>query len=76
LDTTGISTVDFAGGVTNLDGGMKMELLTTMAENWQEIAAGLIIAVAAAGKVFELCIKTAGNVRDTYIETFGPKGWK
>jgi hypothetical protein len=53
-----------------------MEFLTTMAENWQEIAAGLIIAVAAAGKVFELCIKTAGNVRDTWIDTFGPKVWK
>jgi hypothetical protein len=53
-----------------------MEFLTTMAENWQQVAAGLIIAVAAAGKVFELCIKTAGNVRDTWIETFGPKVWK
>jgi hypothetical protein len=53
-----------------------MELLTTMAENWQEIAAGLIIAMASAGKVIELGVKTAGNVRDTWRDTFGPKDKK
>jgi hypothetical protein len=53
-----------------------MEFLTTMAANWTEIAAGLIIAMASAGKVIELGVKTAGNVRDTWLETFGPKGWK
>jgi hypothetical protein len=47
-----------------------MELLTTMAENWQEIAAGLIIATASFGKVAELCIKTVGNIRDTWSQTF------
>ena len=50
-----------------------MELLSTMAENWQAIAAGLIIATASAGKVAELVIKTLGNVRDTWKDTFGPK---
>jgi hypothetical protein len=50
-----------------------MEFLTTMAENWTEIAAGLIIAMASAGKVFELGIKTVGNVRDTWEETFPRK---
>jgi len=50
-----------------------MDIITTMATNWMEISAGLIVAVAAAGKVLELCIKTAGNVRDAWRETFGPK---
>jgi hypothetical protein len=50
-----------------------MEILSTLAENWTEIAAGLIIAMASAGKVFELGIKTVGNVRDTWLDTFGPK---
>lgn len=47
-----------------------MEILITMAENWQEIAAGLIIAMASFGKVAELCIKTMGNIRDTWRQTF------
>ena len=51
-----------------------MEILSTLAENWQEIAAGLIIAVASFGKVSELIIKTMGNVRDTWRETFRLKG--
>ena len=50
-----------------------MEFLTTLAENWQQIAAGLVIAVASFGKVAELCIKTVGNIKDTYSETFNKK---
>lgn len=50
-----------------------MEVLTMIAGNWQEIAAGLIIAMASFGKVAELCIKTAGNIRDTWKQTFPKK---
>ena len=47
-----------------------METLTTIAENWQEIAAGCIVALAAFGKLAEMAIKTIGNIRDAFVETF------
>jgi hypothetical protein len=53
-----------------------MEFMTTLAEHWQEIVAGGIIAMAAFGKLAEIVIKTLGNVRDTWVDTFGPKDKK
>jgi hypothetical protein len=65
------------GNTTNGDNTiMTMNFLSVLAENWQAIAAGMIIAMASAGKVIELGIKTAGNVRDSWVETFGPQRWK
>ena len=50
-----------------------MELLTILAENWQEIVAGGIVALASGGKLAEMLIKTVGNVRDQWVETFPTK---
>ena len=50
-----------------------MEILTQIGENWQEIAAGGIIAMASFGKLAEIVIKTLGNIGDTWRQTFPKK---
>jgi hypothetical protein len=53
-----------------------MELLETIAKNWAEIMAGLIVMVASGGKVAEMLIKTVSNIKDAWQDAFKKNPWR
>jgi hypothetical protein len=54
-----------------------MELLATIAEHWELMAAGVVVMVASADKVALVIISSMKNVKDAWFTAFpGKKNWR
>lgn len=50
-----------------------MEIMDTLAQNWQAASAGALIFIAAVDKVGLVALKTVRNLIDAWNDTFPPK---
>ena len=50
-----------------------MTLVNAVMDNWEAIMASILVLIAAADKVFDMAIKTIGNIRDSWQSTFPKK---